>query len=46
MLRDRLRPGSPLANCIVVGIDDGITGQTPWAFVTLLAEKAELSAED
>ena len=36
ILRDKLRQGSPIANCIIVGIADDMTGQTPWAFVTLM----------
>ena len=37
ILRDKLRPDSPVANCIVVGIRDEMTGETPWAFITLMA---------
>ena len=36
ILRDKLRATSPVANCIVVGVSDPITGQTPWAFITLM----------
>ena len=35
-MRDKLRATSPVANCIVVGVSDPITGQTPWAFITLM----------
>ena len=45
MLRDKLRSNSPLANCIVVGITDEITGESPWAFVTLMPG-ADLTLED
>jgi len=36
ILRDKLRSDSPVGNCIVVGIQDDMTGQTPWAFITLI----------
>ena len=36
ILRDKLRPDSPIGNCIIIGVEDEMTGQTPWAFLTLM----------
>ena len=36
ILRDKLRENSPVGNCIIVGVADELTGQTPWAFITLM----------
>ena len=45
LLRDKIEPDTPLANCVVVGIREALVGQTPWAFVTLVAD-AQLFQED
>ena len=45
ILRDKLRPDSPIGNCIIVGVEDEMTGQTPWAFLTLMPGSKFLSAD-
>jgi len=46
LLLDRELPGSPLRNCVVVGMDDPVLGTVPCAFVVLQSGMGSLRAED